>query len=164
MKKLLLVWLVCFGATGIALDSVPKEKKVRIALTLATFQKQAGKKKGEHSYHKLPDQKYTLRVALERQNHVYLDDWHIVSKPLSWSRYTGKYKTYLMLYRRFGKNKDIEEKVGTIVVSGVLKPYQEFMFCRTTSANCSKTVRATLCCMRYLGFLRIVSALLKNNG
>lgn len=126
MKKLLLVSLVCVSATGIALNSVPKEKKVRIALTLATFQKQAGKKKGEYSYHKLPEQKYTLRVALERQNHVYLDNWHIVSKPLSWSRYTGKYKTYLMIYRRFGKNKDIEEKVGTIVVSGVLKAYQEF--------------------------------------
>ncbi|MDE3269725.1 MAG: hypothetical protein OYH77_05530 [Pseudomonadota bacterium] len=122
MNKLLLAG--CIVAGSLAYGVLPAEKKVRIALTLATFQKQTVKKKT--SYHKLPAQKYTLRVALERSNHIYLDDWHIVSEPLSWSRYTGKYKTSLMFYRRFGKNKDIEEKVGTILVGGVLKPFKQF--------------------------------------
>ena len=123
-KNLLLVCLVGIGAGDLAYGANPKEKTVRIALTLATFQKQAGKK--GNTYSKMPEQNYTLRVALERANHIYLDDWHIVSQPLFWSRYTGKYKTSLMIYRRFGKNKDVEEKVGTVRVSGVLKAYKEF--------------------------------------
>ena len=150
MKKLLLVCLACVSANSLALNPTPTEKKVRIALTLTTFQKQTGKK--SNSYHKLPEQKYTLRVALERQNHIYLGDWHIVSKPLSWSRYTGKYKTYLMIYRRFGKNKDIEEKVGTVVVSGVLKAYREFYVLQNYQRKLFKNSRGEPLMQVVLGF------------
>ena len=124
IHNLLLVWFICVGVDNLVYASYPKEKAVRIALTLTTFQKQVGKK--GNTYRKMPKQEYTLRVALGRTNHIYLDDWHIVSQPLFWSRYTDKYKTSLMIYRRFGKNKDVEEKVGTVRISGVLKAYEEF--------------------------------------
>ena len=103
----------------------PKQMQVRIALTLTLYKKQT-QIKAKDTYTALPAEKFTLRAALDRSNHYYLDKWHLVTRPLSWAKQTRKYQTTITIFRRFGKNNEVEEKIGSVVANGTLKTYSEF--------------------------------------
>lgn len=110
--------------TAISLLSANTPKQVRIALSLTPYQKTATVTKKGNKYQPGKTEKYTLRADLDRTNHYYFKNWHVISKPLYWSKQTAQYKTEITVLQRFGKNNEIEEMVGKIIASGLLKTYQ----------------------------------------
>ena len=110
--------------TAISLLSAETPKQVRIALSLTPYQKTATVTKKGHKYQLGKTEKYTLRADLDRTNHYYFKNWHVISKPLYWSKQTAQYKTEITVLQRLGNNNEIEEMVGKIIAEGTLKTYQ----------------------------------------
>ena len=111
--------------TALSLLSADTPKQVRIALSLTPYQKTATVTKKGNKYQLGKTEKYTLRADLDRTNHYYFKNWHVISKPLYWSKQTAQYKTEITVLQRFGKNNEIEEMVGKIIAEGTLKTYQK---------------------------------------
>ena len=111
--------------TALSLLSADTPKQVRIALSLTPYQKTATVTKKGNKYQLGKTEKYTLRADLDRTNHYYFKNWHVISKPLYWSKQTAQYKTEITVLQRFGKNNEIEEMVGKIIAEGTLKTYRK---------------------------------------
>ncbi len=104
----------------------PAKDQVRIALSLTPWRKFVPhNNRGQPTYRRTKERKLTLRAALSRTSHFYFGDWHFVTRPVLWSRQTRQYKTRLTIFQRLGKDRKIEEKIGTLVASGTLKAYRD---------------------------------------
>ena len=104
----------------------PAEAQVRIALTLIPWQKFVPhNNRGQPTYRRTKERKLTLRAALDRPSHFYVGDWHFVTRPVFWSRQTRQYKTRLTIFQRLGKDRKVEEKIGSLVAAGTLKAYRD---------------------------------------
>ena len=105
----------------------PANAQVRIALSLTTWEKfvpHGGR--GKVTYRPTTTQKVTLRAALDRASNFYVGDWHFVTRPLLWARHTRQYKTQLTVFQRLGKDRQVEEKLGSMVAKGTLQAYRDF--------------------------------------
>lgn len=124
MKVLLLLPLLL--AVRPAPPQQPANAQVRIALSLTTWQKFTPHgAQGKSVFRPAATRKLTLRAALDRPSHFYVGDWHFVTRPVFWSRQTRKYKTQLTIFQRLGKERKVEEKIGTLMASGTLKAYRD---------------------------------------
>ena len=105
----------------------PNKEQVRIALTLIPWQKFVpNNKRGQPTYRRMKERKLTLRAALDRPSHFYVGNWHFVTRPVFWSRQARQYKTRLTIFQRLGKDRKVEEKIGSLVAIGTLKAYRDF--------------------------------------
>ncbi len=104
----------------------PAQAQVRIALTLVPWQKFVPhNNRGQPTYRRTKERKLTLRAALDRPSHFYVGDWHFVTQPVFWSRQARQYKTRLTIFQRLGKDRKVEEKIGSLVAAGTLKAYRD---------------------------------------
>ena len=105
---------------------IPAKAQVRIALSLTPWQKFVPRThRGQPTYRRAKTRKLTLRAALDRPSHFYVGDWHFVTRPVLWSRQARQYKTRLTIFQRLGKDRKVEEKIGTLVAAGTLKAYRD---------------------------------------
>lgn len=133
MKTLLLIALLpCLLAVRPVKTSTPNKTltpanaQVRIALNLTPWQKFVPhNNRGQPTYRRAKTSKLTLRAALDRPSHFYVGDWHFVTRPVLWSRQARQYKTRLTIFQRLGKDRKVEEKIGTLVAAGTLKAYRD---------------------------------------
>ena len=65
--------------------------------------------------------RYTLRAAALKTNHFYFGKWHIVTTPKSWNRHNRNFSMGLAFFQLYGRNQEVEEKLGTMTLRGVLK-------------------------------------------
>lgn len=104
----------------------PAQAQVRIALSLTPWQKFVPhNNRGQPTYRRTKERKLTLRAALDRPSHFYVGDWHFVTRPILWSRQTRQYKTRLTIFQRLGRDRKVEEKIGTLVATGTLRAYRD---------------------------------------
>lgn len=104
----------------------PDKAKVRIALTLIPWQKFVPhNNRGQPTYRRMKERKLTLRAALDRPSHFYVGDWHFVTRPVFWSRRARQYKIRLTIFQRLGKDRKVEERIGSLVAAGTLKAYRD---------------------------------------
>ena len=131
MKTLLLIALLpCLMAVQPVKNNnktlTPDKAQVRIALTLIPWQKFVPhNNRGQPTYRRMKEHKLTLRAALDRPSHFYVGNWHFVTRPVFWSRQARQYKTRLTIFQRLGKDRKIEEKIGSLVAVGTLKAYRD---------------------------------------
>lgn len=64
---------------------------------------------------------HVLRARLEKANDFYLGDWRIQTTPIRWLKNTSQYQLKLDVFRRFGEGGQVEESLGSLNLSGVLK-------------------------------------------
>ncbi len=69
-----------------------------------------------------PEKKYyqTLRARVNVVNHFYFSNWHVETVPVSWKRELRKLTMRLNFYRVRGSAGNLEERVGSTELAGVL--------------------------------------------
>ena len=65
--------------------------------------------------------RHTLRARLNQGNHFYVGDWHVETIPTKWIQKTRRYEVQLSLHRRYGAFGQLEENVGSVLLSGDLE-------------------------------------------
>lgn len=113
----------------------PKNRKkvwVRLPIKLTTF-KEVSIKKPDNTLVKksvvASSLNRLLRSDLVKENHFYIEDYHIETTPISWNKQWSRYSVNLSIYKRYGEYKQLEELVGTVEVEGKLTgktPIYEF--------------------------------------
>ena len=112
----------------------PKKAKaparVRLGLKLTPFHKVVNIIKGKKHAQFVPDNvlRHTLRARLNKINHFFVSDFHIETKPLKWIKKNRRYKLRLTIYRRFGSFGQLEEKIGSMDLAGVLEEQDQNIF------------------------------------
>jgi len=98
--------------------------RVRIGLRLTPFKKVVTRHAdGSTETRFIPGEplRHTLRARLNQGNHFYVGDWHVETIPTKWIQKTRRYEVQLSLYRRYGAFGQLEENVGSVVLSGDLE-------------------------------------------
>ena len=98
--------------------------RVRIGLRLTPFKKVVTRHAdGSTETRFIPGEplRHTLRARLNQGNHFYVGDWHVETIPTKWIQKTRRYEVQLNLYRRYGAFGQLEENVGSVVLSGDLE-------------------------------------------
>lgn len=65
--------------------------------------------------------RHTLRAKVLTPNHFYIDKFHLQTTPIKWNRINGNYGVRITFYSKFGRNGEVEEELGSLVVKGNLK-------------------------------------------
>jgi hypothetical protein len=104
--------------------------RVRIGLKLTPFNKVVNITKGKKNTQFVPENilRHTLRARLNKVNHFFVSDFHIETRPLSWIKKNRKYKLRLNIYRRYGAFGQLEEKVGSMDIAGILEEQDKNIF------------------------------------
>jgi len=76
---------------------------------------------------------HNLRARVDVTNHFYFAGWHVEAVPLQWRRDTLKYVVQLNVYRLHGNDDSLEEKIGSMQVSGYLTGERDRIY--TLAAN-----------------------------
>ena len=99
----------------------PSSPRVRIGVKLTPFQLKAGTKNAKKpQFVKAQTVRQTLRARIDRENHFFVGDWHIQTKPVTWVKRSRSFTVRMDVYRRYGAFGQLEEKVGSLDVKGVL--------------------------------------------
>ena len=69
-----------------------------------------------------------LRARMERPNDFYLGDWRVQTVPVRWLKRTGQYQVRLELFQRLGEAGQIEDSMGSVLLSGVLSKQADGLF------------------------------------
>lgn len=102
--------------------------KVRIGLRLTPFKKVVTRHPDgstETQYIAAEALRHTLRARLNQANHFYVGEWHVVTAPVKWVQKTRHYEVQLQLNRRYGAFGQLEENVGSVLLSGVLEEQED---------------------------------------
>jgi len=93
---------------------------VRIGLKIAEYsQVNANKENNSPAITKI--RRHTLRAKLTRTNHFFFGPYHIQTRPAHWNRKSQYYETHISVFRRFGKDNQVEEPLGNLTLKGTLK-------------------------------------------
>lgn len=65
--------------------------------------------------------KFTLKASVNKTNHFYFHGFHIEANPKKWDRNLNNYTTRLHIFKTFGENSELEEKMGDLTVKGKIK-------------------------------------------
>ncbi|MFK7822969.1 MAG: hypothetical protein AB8G05_02355 [Oligoflexales bacterium] len=94
--------------------------KVRIGLRLTVYEPVSKKTSGT-SMKVSRVLRHTLRAKVLTPNHFYIDKLHVQTTPIKWNRINGNYGVKITFFSKFGKNGEVEEKLGSLTVKGILK-------------------------------------------
>lgn len=78
---------------------------------------------------------HVLRARIEKTNEFYVGDWRIQTTPIRWIKATGQYQVRLELYRRYGEGGPIEEKLGSVNLTGLLQKQADGLYLVQGSAK-----------------------------
>ncbi|NRA65073.1 MAG: hypothetical protein HRU19_11365 [Pseudobacteriovorax sp.] len=116
------------GDTFVRLPKAPKkEARVRLGIKLVPYQKvkvRTSAGTDQIRFTKTRPIIRNIRAQISKVNHFYIGDWHIEAEPKKWDKIAKNLTYQLRLYKRYGKDKNLEEYVGSMVVSGQLKGSQ----------------------------------------
>lgn len=104
--------------------------RMRLGVTITPYKKYMVKNrmgKIEGIFKTLTPLRQNLRARVDRNNHFYVDEWHIETKPIAWKKATREIKVQFKFYRQYGKDRHLEQYVGTAVAAGKLVG-QDFIY------------------------------------
>ena len=132
--KILSIFFIFFG--GITKAKVKtnhrntnEKKKIRISITITSFKKiKVERYDGESKTGYFPEKKIlrNLRADMYKSNHFFIEKFHIEHKPMAWDKKNNKYTSQMKFYKRYKNSFDVEEKIGTLKLSGNISKQGKF--------------------------------------
>ncbi|MCX6118121.1 MAG: hypothetical protein NT027_11310 [Proteobacteria bacterium] len=123
--------LIDSNKTESILEDSAKIERVRINVSIQSWNSVAStNSSGKSSVAKVPLKplNHVLRARIEKPNDFYFSDLRIQTNPIRWIKPTGQYQLKAEIYRRLGESGQIEESIGTMLLSGVLKKQGENLY------------------------------------
>ncbi len=105
--------------------------RVRIGLRLTPFKKVTTRGRDgsiESRWVPMEPLRHTLRARLNKNNHFFVGDYHLETKPTKWVRKSRRYEVAIDVYRRYGAFGQLEEFLGTTTLIGVLEEQENNLF------------------------------------
>ena len=109
-------------------DAASDSAQVRVALTLKPHHIiQIRSPKGEViTQTKVGEElNFTLRAKINQANHFYFAGYHVESIPTVWRQEVREYGVKLNFYQASAINNDVEERIGSMNVTGHLVAHQD---------------------------------------
>lgn len=103
---------------------LPRLARVRLSMVLTNYKKflvRNNYAKVREMFRPIKPIKHHLRARIEKTNHFYIDDLHIETVPISWSKERMQLKMKLRFYRRYGNENKLEEAIGSTIITGSLE-------------------------------------------
>ena len=110
------------------MDELPR---VRIRLKLKPYAEINFRTVDGKIIHKNQEEKaieHVLRARLESVNHFHVQNFHIESIPIRWHRESQQYSVQLNIYKKFGDDSELEEKIGSTRIDGILEQQSPKLF------------------------------------
>lgn len=112
--------------------------RVRIAFLLTPYREIEVKLPSNQTVKKMvPAEplRHTLRARINKLNHFFVGDWHFETIPLRLIRQTQKFSIRINAYHRYGTDGEVEEDVGSIELTGILKKTRDGLYVLYGSAE-----------------------------
>jgi hypothetical protein len=110
------------GSKQSASIPVAAPARVRIGIKMSDFKKvrqiQGGKGKTQYLVNRTVN--HTLRARIDTMNHFFFEDFHVETKPIKWIRKIMEYSVKIRVYQRYGSFGQLEEKLGSLALTGKL--------------------------------------------
>lgn len=127
---------------GIASDSLynspedpstdsPRTLRVRIPLTYKSWNDvETRSPDGAMRKSRIPGKSITqvLRARIERSNDFYLGAWRVQTTPVRWLKRSNQYQVRLEVFRRMGDAGQLEESLGSVMLTGILDKQDDGLF------------------------------------
>ena len=98
-----------------------KNRQTHTRLNIKIFNIRPNHKNQAKGFEKLLTLKHILRAKIEKPNHFYVGDYHIVTEPFVYSKIHRRLGMRLSFYQRFGTYKQLEESIGQMEIRGDLR-------------------------------------------
>ncbi len=69
-----------------------------------------------------------LRARIERSNDFYLGQWRVQTTPVRWLKRSNQYQVRLEVFQRLGDLGQLEESLGSVMLTGVLSKQDDGLF------------------------------------
>jgi len=107
-----------------------KTVKVRLGLTVIPMSKLIVKDAqgiNQVRFGKNKALRRNLRARLTASSNFFLEDWHIEIQPIQWKKVSKNLTYKVSVYQRFGTSKNVEEKLGSFNLAGVIQG-QDYLY------------------------------------
>ena len=94
-----------------------EKKTIRFSLNIKSFQA-VEMDGGRKNWRLVSHVQNVLRAKLKHESHFYIDHYRLVSKPINWDEEKNKIKLKITVFQGFGKNREVEEILGSMIVEG----------------------------------------------
>lgn len=69
-----------------------------------------------------------LRARIERSNDFYLGNWRVQTTPVRWLKRSNQYQVRLEVFRRLGDVGQLEESLGSVMLTGMLNKQDDGLY------------------------------------
>jgi hypothetical protein len=111
--------------------STQKTQRVRIPVSLKGWNELDAKAQdGSSKKARIPSKviSQVLRARIERANDFYLGQWRIQTTPTRWLKRSNQYQVRLEVFRRHGDQGQVEESLGSVLLTGMLNKQDDGLF------------------------------------